>query len=450
MKSSKIQTNALLLISTSLLLAFMPLSAFADKKSDLYAKGVKSMNAGGNQDIMDARDAFCQVKKDDPEYSDGTNSPAQKLCDDLTIAATKIINLSKARFEEGSDLLRAGKLDEAENKFKSVKFGDFVPIAKQKITEIAKLRLDKQNADTQSKNNSDQANATNTKFEQGSAAFNNGNFDSAKSALNGLTGPRAAEAGDILAKIARYETLMQQATNYAQNKNYAAAYNAFNSAGGISPKGPGNPFAKADEMNGLMASASSVPANNPAPTTAPTNNKSALAAADKDTIEKIDEARSIQDARQFIAKGKFPQARKILNKVLGQNLKNKAAQDLMNSLPQEAPQTASAATVTQEDPVLAAAIREFYKGNYDDAETAFGMYLAQGKKPGLGNFYMGVSLLTRYYLSGESDQSLRLKAIRRFSTAKDVSGFKVPEKLVSPKILAIYKEAKGSAATATP
>lgn len=448
MKSYKAQTNGLLLVA-SLAMALTPLSAFADKKSDLYAKGIKSMNAGGSQDVIDARDAFCQVKKDDPEYNDGTNANAQKLCDDMTAAANKLINLSKVRFGEASDLMAAGKYDEAENKFKTVKFGDYVPIAKQKIAEIAKLKLDKQTADAQNRNAADQASAINTKFEQGSAAFNSGNFEGAKAALNGITGSRAAEAQDILAKISNYENLMQQANNFAQAKNFNAAATFYNQAGGIKANGPGNPFAKAQEMNTQLVAAGSAPANaNP-----PTNTavpKPSLTAANKDTIEKVDENKLIQDAKQLIAKGKYPLARKLLNKVLAQNLKNKAAQDAMNSLPQEAPAATATATVTQEDPVLAAAIREFYKANYDDAETALGYYLAQGNKKGLGNFYIGVSLLTRYYLSGESDQSLKSKAVRRFSAAKDVAGFKAPEKMVSPKILAIYKEAKGSTAPVTP
>ena len=240
---------------------------------------------------------------------------------------------------------------------------------------------------------------------------------------------------------------MAQAATYAQNKNFGAAMNAYNSAGAINSKGPGNPFGKADEMNGLLASAA--PSNNPPSNPSSNPNRNTVAAADKDKVEKVDENKLVADAQQLIAKGKNAQARKILNKVLAQNLKNKAAQDLINSLPQEAPAATTTATVTQEDPVLAAAIREFYKGNYDDAETALGYYLAQGNKKGLGNFYIGVSLLTRYYLSGETDQSLRLKAVRRFSAAKDVPGFKAPEKLVSPKILAIYKDAKASA-PATP
>ena len=440
MKSYKAQTNGLLL-AAAMVLALVPVSAYADKKDDLYAKGMKAMEAGK---AIDARDAFCAVAKEDPEFK----GDAQKQCDANSKEADKVINRNKKAFGDASDAFTAGKYDEAEAKFRQVLSGDYVPLAKAKLLEIAKIKQEKLTAD---KAASDQTSNANTKFDQGAAAFGSGNFDAAKAALAGITGPRAAEAKDILQKISRYETFMQQASTFAQNKNYAAAANSYNFAIGISPNGPGNPQAKFDEVQAQLTSASSAPLNSaPATTTAPANNKNAFAAANKDTIEKVDENKLVQEARQFIAKGKYPLARKLLNKVLAQNLKNKAAQDAMNSLPQEAPVATTTATVTQEDPVLASAIREFYKGNYDDAETALGYYLNQGTKKGLGNFYSGVSVLTRYYLGGESDQSLKSKAVRRFSAAKDIAGFKAPEKMVSPKILAIYKEAKGSTAAVTP
>src|SRR5712671_577081 len=235
----------------ALFLLMLSTTAFADKKGDLYAKGLKSMNAGGAQDVLDARDAFCQLKKEEAEYTDGVNGNAQKLCDDMTNQANRILLLNKVHYGEGIDLMAAGKYDEAENKFKTVKVGEYAASAKTKITEIVKLKQDKQNADAQNRNVADQANALSAKFEQGSAAFNNGNFDAARASLNGLTGPHSAEALDIMAKISRYESFMQQAQTFATNKNFTAAATMYNQAGTISSNGPGNPFAKAQEMANL-------------------------------------------------------------------------------------------------------------------------------------------------------------------------------------------------------
>src|SRR5438309_11034835 len=122
MRLSKAPTSRLLFLAVSIA-AFLSSSAFADKKSDLYAKGVKSMLAGGSQDVMDARDAFCQVKNEDAEYTDGTNGTAQSLCTTMTNAANKILQLNKVKYGEGMDLINVGKYDDAENKFKAVKFG---------------------------------------------------------------------------------------------------------------------------------------------------------------------------------------------------------------------------------------------------------------------------------------------------------------------------------------
>src|SRR5579864_8218336 len=209
MESCKPRISRLVLL-IFLLSTFLSAAAFADKKSDLYAKGVKSMLAGGSQDVMDARDAFCQVQKEDAEYNDGTNGTAQKLCTDMTNAANKIILLNKVHYGEGIDLMTAGKYDEAEAKFKTVRFGEYVNAAKNKITEIAKLRQDKQNADAQNKNAADQEKTLNARFDQGKSAWENGNFDLAKSTLAGLTGSHADEAKDILSRISRYESFMQQ------------------------------------------------------------------------------------------------------------------------------------------------------------------------------------------------------------------------------------------------
>ena len=82
MRSCKPQISRLAFI-VFLLSTLLSSAAFADKKSDLYTKGIKSMNAGNPQDIMDARDAFCQVSKEDAEYSDGTNKNAKQLCDEM-------------------------------------------------------------------------------------------------------------------------------------------------------------------------------------------------------------------------------------------------------------------------------------------------------------------------------------------------------------------------------
>jgi len=90
-------------------------------------------------------------------------------------------------------------------------------------------------------------------------------------------------------------------------------------------------------------------------------------------------------------------------------------------------------------------IGAFYSGQYATAEQLLNTYIfntQKGKgKLGLANFYLGVSMLTRYYLAGANDPSLRNEALSKFKAAKAVDGFVPPEKFVSPKIMKAFQEA---------
>jgi hypothetical protein len=61
----------------------------------------------------------------------------------------------------------------------------------------------------------------------------------------------------------------------------------------------------------------------------------------------------------------------------------------------------------------------------------------------LSQFFLGASLLSRYYLGGERSDDRRLldEAKNAFKRAKSAPGFNPPaEKYVSPKILKVYQE----------
>jgi hypothetical protein len=111
----------------------------------------------------------------------------------------------------------------------------------------------------------------------------------------------------------------------------------------------------------------------------------------------------------------------------------------LKSLPQE---ERSGSTAGEEDKALSAAIRDFYGGNFADAEARLrGYRLANPKKPGLGNFYLGVTLMTQYFLSASPDPKQRIEAIKLFKEAHETQGFVVPERYVSPRIVKVYREA---------
>ena len=57
--------------------------------------------------------------------------------------------------------------------------------------------------------------------------------------------------------------------------------------------------------------------------------------------------------------------------------------------------------------MLAKGINEFYRQEFESAETHIRDYLdGAGSKAGLANFYLGVSMMTRYYLAGASPHAM--------------------------------------------
>jgi hypothetical protein len=404
MKSSRRLTS--LLLGAALL---APVAAFADKNDDLYAKGQAANNRG---DAMAAQDAFCAV---DPSYKD-----AGAMCAQAKQAAQTVINLHNKRFLDATQALQEGRLDDAEKLFRSVKFGPRVDLAQRKIQEIADLKAKKQQADAAAS----AAAASNAKVEQGVQAFNRGDFATAKANL--------PPGHEILGRISQYESKMAEGNRLMGAKDYAAAYAAFADARTIAPNGPGDPSGSAGRAQQAMSSASATPSN-PPPTT-PTK------AAVRDEVKKIDEASYIAQAQKLIGKKDYKRARRFLNDVIAQNFRNTEAADLLKSLPDE---ERSGNGPAEEDPVLAAAINDFYSGNYSDANARLQNYVVQTKpaKPGLSQFYLGVIQATQYYLGGETNPNLLQEAKRRFKEAKGVEGFVPPEKYISPKIMRVYQSA---------
>jgi tetratricopeptide (TPR) repeat protein len=401
--------------------------AHADKKDDLYAKGTAAANTG---DAITARDAFCEIAKSDPEFKD-----AKAQCATYTPEATKQLNRFNQNYLEGVGLMQEGKYTEAEFKFRNVKFpSPREADAKGKLAEIAKLKQDKAAADTAAKNSADQDAQMKGKLDQGIEAYNRGDFGSAKGSLGGVSGKYQGDAQSYLTKIRDYEGKMAEGAADLANKNYSGAASAFAAAVRINPSGPGDPLGQVTKANQAAMTASApvtTPANNPPPVTK---------AVTKDVVKTIDVERYVAEGQKALQKGDFKKARRYFQEVLGQDSHNQEATNGMAEL--KTKDTAQAAA-TDEDPLLAKLIRGFYEGNYNDVESLLNNYIysGQGKKVGLANFYAGASMLTRYYLAGATDENLRREARKKFKAAKEVEGFKAPEKFISPKIMKAFQEA---------
>ena len=365
MRSSSLLTKSLLALG---LVCAACAPAFADKNDDLYARGTAAVNAG---DPIAARDAFCAI---DAGFKD-----AAMQCTTYKAEATRALNRFNQNFLEGVQLMQEGKLDQAEFKFRNVKAGERVELAKRKLQEIQDLRQ-----------------------------------------------KNAAAAQAAAQQSSQYEAKMAEAGRYAAAKDYERAAAAYDEAARLNPNGAGNPSAQAANMRQLAASAASATTK---PPVTPVKKERA----------RIDENEYIQIAKRFIGKGDFAKARRYLNEVNAQNDRNEEAISLLKSLPQEERTTASAG---EEDKALSRALEDFYSGKLVDAERRLNTYRdTNGNKKGLGNFYLGVVVMTKYYLASSPDPSQRSYAIQLFKEAAAVSGFVAPDKFVSPKIMKVYYEA---------
>ena len=136
----QLKTPRLPLILSLCILVF-PAAAFAagnEGKKDLYNKGMDAVNRG---DAITARDAFCEVARRDNEYQD-----AQQQCMDYSSMAEKALLRYKINYAQGVTLLADARYDEAENKFRMVRAGEYADSAQKKLAEVRSLKASQQAA----------------------------------------------------------------------------------------------------------------------------------------------------------------------------------------------------------------------------------------------------------------------------------------------------------------
>lgn len=405
MKSSRHLTN----LALATVVVMMPAYAFADKNDDLYARGQAAMAKG---DPIAAKDAFCAI---DPSYKD-----AKSLCDTNTSEATAKINLHNKRYLDALQAIQDGKLDEAEKLLQQVKLGPRVANVPTQLQRIADLRQKKAQADAAA----NAAAANSARVDQGVQAFNRGDFGTAKANL--------PPGHELLGRIAQYESKMAEGQRAAASRDYANALVAYGQAAAIAGNGPGDPNGQIRSVQAAMSSASA--GSNPPPTQ---NTRAAV----KDEVKKVDVSATLAAAQKAFSKKEYGRARILAGQVLATDRGNAEAKQILADLPEEA---VSASSVSEEDPLLAAAIQQFYQANYSDAADSLKFYIFQkGKKQGLARFYLGATLATQYYLNGEQNQDAdKLQdAKKKFKEAKAVQGFNPPAKFVSPKIMRLYESA---------
>jgi len=418
------------LLTFALILAAMP--AFAGKKEDLYKA---AQAAAGQGNVSEAARLYCAAAQEDAAYKD-----AQQNCNIMAQEVARENRRNDDRFADGVKAFNSGDFDTAEQKFKNVKSGPHMADAQAYLTsKIPQARSAAANASNES--------AMSAKFDQGVAAYQRNDFSGAKSAFNGISGKHQGDAQTYLQKIRNYEQAFAEGDSLANAKNFKGAANSYTEAASVKGDGPGDPRGRINQMNQMAQSGSTpaVVASNPHPTDG--NNPSPVGrpiAAVVDTRPKVDVNATLRDAENARKKGDASKAMGLYQKVLSADSSNAQARTGIDDLKKEA--EASNKTIvagSEADFMLAKGINEFYKQEFESAETHIRDYLdGAGSKAGLANFYLGASKLTRYILGGEqpNDHKLLVQAEDNFRNAKKVQGFAPPEKFVSPKIVKKYQE----------
>lgn len=411
-----------------------PAVAFAGKKEDDYAKAVQAMSAGR---VDEAARLFCQIAQEDPGYKD-----AKINCKIMTDQAQREARRNEERFNNGVAAFKAGKYDDAEQEFKNIRSGPHVAEAQQYLARIPTARQAQQAQAGEA--------AMEQKFQQAVAAYNRNDFNTARGLFGQISGSHSGEAQGYLNKIKQYEQAMAEGDTLAASKNYRQAAASYSEAAGIKGDGPGDPRSKAANMQQLMASAAATPAAATpaappvAKTTAPPLHPPVVAAVKETPKPQVDVNKLLKEAEAAKNKGDIRTAQSKYIAVLAVDEHNAQAKTALAALQAEAQKQATPPAQkasSEADVMLAKAIREYYEGEYEQAEVHIQDYLdVNGSKTALSYFYKGASKLTRYYLGGGHDAKLMRDAQESFRNAKKVPGFTPPgQNYVSPKILKVFE-----------
>ncbi len=430
-----------LMLAVALLL---PPSVYAAKKDDLYKQAQAAVNAGR---VGEAARLFCEVAKEDAGYKD-----AKTNCTIYSQEAERENKRSEERFQEGLKAFQDKRWDDAEQKFKNVRSGPRLEEARQYLnSRIPNAKA----AEVKAAEGAAVEKVMAQRFDQGVQAYQRNDFGGAKSALGGVSGSKEGEAKNYLNKIREYEQAMNEGDRLAAAQNYRGAMGSYSEAATIKGDGPGDPRSKASQMEKAMAAAAATPTTTttttPDPTPTPvkppptTTTRPVEAAIKEPTRPQVDVARLLREAQAAKDKGDISSARGKYLAILSAEPNNRQVQAALASLPKETGTQAPKAATSEADVLLATAIGEFYKGSYDDAEFHLRLYIENnGGKSALGNFYLGVSRLTRYFLRGAKpdDRKLMDDGLEAFKLAKKTASFRAPgERYLSPKILKMYQDA---------
>lgn len=428
----------------SLLIALLMMvasAAFAGRKEDLQKQAQQAQAA---RKLDEAANAMCELAKLD--------SARKPDCDVARSEAAAEERRNDSRFNDGVNFFNQGQFDDAEQKFKNIRFGSHYADAQRYLTQsIPGKRREQQAAAV----DAPQVQL----YNEGLQAYNSNNFGAAKSSLGRVQGSKAGDAQGVLNKINQYESAMAEGDRLSASGNHRQAQQSYEDAARLKGDGPGDPRGKAARAQAAAsapagttttAGTRTTPTPTPAATTG-TRTTTAVApvtrtAAIKEPARpKIDIEKLLREAADARTKKNNAAAKSKLIAVLAEDPNNSTARTTLAQIEQEEqakpePAQQQVVATSEADIMLLRAIGEYYKGAYTEAETHIKDYQnVNGSKKALGYFFSGVSKLTRFYLGGATDRKLYNDAEAALRIAKSTPNFKAPdEQYVSPKILKVY------------
>lgn len=434
-----------------------PVACAQETLDSRYQKAVELFNQAK---MEDACELFQQVAKEKPDYKD-TQTYLNPACN----SAKQTYALEERLFNQGVDLLKQERIDDAKQKFEQ---------ASKLVLKHPKYRAQIEGYMKQIEARS----GDESSFQQAVKLFNDGKDDEAAKQFGQIEqgkSTRSADARTYLQRIQerREESLWNHAVDSFAQGDLSRARPLFQEI--IQMKGKKSAEAQAyvgridTADSDQRAYSNAVRAfNDRHYSDAKTlfqslvQKNSSHASDARSYLQRIDAALQVDASAREQAKRKLAETGQDAKQAAQQFIKDardnmsqgqymaaveklKAA-EILDPGNREAHSMLIQAQESADEQPLREGLEAYFQGKYDEAEQDLGQYVDNhGRKLALAYFFRGAVHASRYYLSGERDAHQKELALVDFRTLqKEARQFQPPKEYVSPKILSLYAEAAGA------
>jgi outer membrane protein assembly factor BamD (BamD/ComL family) len=168
---------------------------------------------------------------------------------------------------------------------------------------------------------------------------------------------------------------------------------------------------------------------------------------------RLNDEKLYQEAARYFRQGKYSEASADLTKLIngngpraGEAKKLLAEVETAEKNPHPKPPPLPQPALAANEESLRAGLTAYFNGDYPHAENSLSDYLAgKGPKQQLAYFFRGAAHSAQFFLSGEKESKEKDAALQDFRALKgQAAKFQPPEGYISPKILALYRQAVGA------